>query len=86
MESIATTALSAMRADEPAHDFPDEDKPYEPGIGMIGHAGPYFPFDPEDPRAPVKEKRSPGFVTADDYVVKVGDKHVVRQYKRKRKR
>jgi hypothetical protein len=49
----------------------------------IGHAGPYFPYDIEDPRAPIKEKRSPGFVTEDDYVTRGGK---VKQYKRKRKR
>lgn len=47
----------------------------------VGHAGPYFPYDIEDPRAPaLREKRAPGFVTVDDYV-RGG---VVKQYKSRR--
>jgi hypothetical protein len=49
-------------------------------LDTIGYAGPYFPYDPDDPRAPIKEKRAPGFVTADDYV-RGG---VVKQYKSRR--
>jgi hypothetical protein len=51
-------------------------------LDTVGHAGPYFPYDPDDPSAPVKEKDPPGFVRPDDYV-KGG---IVRKYKRPRKR
>ena len=72
-----------MRTERDPYEDP-EDSQYS-GIGMVGHAGPYFPYDIEDPNAPerAKGKRSPGFVTADDYVTRGG---VVKQYKRKRKR
>lgn len=80
--SAVLAAVATDRADEPAPDFPGEDAPYEPGIGLLGHAGPYFPYDPDDDRAPKRVKRAPGFVTEDDYV-RGG---VVHEYKRKRRR
>lgn len=68
--SISSDALVAVGTDVPhrevEHDLPDGDADFSPG--MVGHAGPYFPYDIEDPRAPVREKRAPGFVTSDDYV------------------
>lgn len=68
ISSGVLVAVATDRADEPAPDFPSEDAPYEPGIGLLGHAGPYFPYDPDDDRAPKRVKRAPGFVTSDDYV------------------
>jgi hypothetical protein len=51
-------------------------------LDTVGHAGPYFPYDPADPRAPVKEKDPPGFVRTGEYV-KAG---VVKKYKSGRKK
>lgn len=47
----------------------------------VGHAGPYFPYDIDDPRAPDKVARTPGFVPPDSYV-KGGE---VRKYKRRKR-
>jgi hypothetical protein len=60
--------------------YPDNDSVDDGHDFLLGHAGPYFPYDPDDHRAPIKEKRAPGFVTVDDYV-RGG---VVKQYKSRR--
>lgn len=92
-----TNTLSVVRADV-ATEYPHHDPdvcpatPFGPGgddwptstelTHGVGHAGPYFPYDIEDPRAPTREKRGPGFVREDEYI-KAG---IVKTYKRKPKK
>jgi hypothetical protein len=48
----------------------------------VGTAGPYFPYDPDDPRFPIKPPRLAGFVPLDCYV----KGEIVYRYKHKRKK
>ena len=73
-----------MDTEQPHGPRPDqEESVWDQTPGIVGHAGPYFPYDMEDPRAPKREKRAPGFVTVDDYVTRCG---IVKEYARARRR
>lgn len=81
---MATECSASWILEQPHGPRPDQEETvWEGRPDFVGHAGPYFPYDIEDPRAPKREKRAPGFVTEDDYVTKKGK---VKQYKRPRRR